>query len=195
MLGNIRHVLAPLESRKAKVTWIQEKAKEHGKKLPALAFLIIARTWDAFLTEIQVKESYASLADDILEEHVRKRKKPSSALKEPWFPLQSFFLVMSSHPHFATLKKEITLTLIAEADKDKTHDLKQKIVQALVSWEPEVIAGDEGPESRNVPVVNAQQREANEERFEMSKLLPALKRWHKETWLDQETAQALDVLT
>jgi hypothetical protein len=181
--GDVYHMLDGSEIADL-LAWLREEVKKTGRRCPLLAGCLIHmfEPGQSGLRRLLIEREQATvmrqlLAETATEEFVTGDRKLISIVVSYPFALAHFVGILRHHPQYDKLRSLLTRKLVDEAEQTKSSDLQREMLTALPSIvELPVMSGPVPPEAYKFSYDQA----LNKEQFDMSILLPVVKKWHSE---------------
>jgi hypothetical protein len=167
--------------------WFAEKIDQYAGEAPFVAIeLLRYASEDSLITGDHEKQ----LGQALCREFVDGDRPFLPALRMSRYSLALLVDRLRRHTEYENLRTKLTDKLIAEAERDGSNQLKERIIISLVN-----IRYPAG--SREIPLESYEfsvDPTANERNYDMSLLVPALKLWHAVQFSDKVAEKALSHL-
>ena len=168
--------------------WLTKVVQLHTRKAPLLAVAIV---------ESAIEKGYkgADKLPDVLLEHFEggflKEERPLlPSVSISRFALAWLMDVISEYPGYRNIRESFTQKIIAEAENESGTDLKERIIFSLVATTTSARSGEIRPEEHQFSV----EKGKNEQKYDMSSITDALKKWYTVKWSDEIAKRAFSRL-
>jgi len=181
--SDVYHMLDGSETAD-RLAWLREEVKKIGRRCPLLVDRLIhmlepSRSGPSRprIEREQATEMQRLLTETATEEFVTGDRTLISVVVSYPFALAHFVGLLRHHPQYDKMRSPLTRKLVDEAEQTKSSTLHREILTALASeWTRPATKGPIPPEAYEFSFDHA----LNEMRFDMSILLPVVKKWHSE---------------
>lgn len=177
--------------------WAKAKVEQYGRSAPLVAIellhiLIPDRRADlALVHNNEAAELVLELARGLRKPFVEEDEPLLLATGDDRWALHRFVLALQRHPEYADFRSRLTSKLVSQADDDPTGELKARIGFALVRGHRAVSGKPPKPEDYELLV----DKDGNEQRYDMTILVPALARWREAATWDPVASRVFDFLS